>query len=183
MWGRILSWENAAWLWGWIWWLISGGWPVVIAIPGLVAFWWQRADRKAKREADTPYIRIEDGSPTGLKGPWRPIRISVRNDSRVPIDVRSISVRKPLILARLNGKNQPDLGSAGQSLQLSLRVGASTGKNDTYAFVGSTLRSMSQVQLSMRAQYSEMSAARRDIDLKIKSEPIDVPHITISRTS
>lgn len=179
----VPSWENAAWFWGWAWWGISGGWPVLVAFPGLIAFYWQWRDRKTKQESEIPYIRIEDGSAVGLIGPWRPIRILVRNDSRTPIDVRSISVRRPFILARLNGKNQPDLRSAGQSLHLSLRVGASSGKNDTYAFVGSTDRSMSQVQLSMRAQYSEHSASRRDRTIKIRSETIDVPHITINKSS
>jgi hypothetical protein len=177
-----LSWENAKWLWGWIWWLISGGWPVLVAIPGLVAFWWQRSDRKAKREAETPYIRVEDGSSTGVRADWKIIRICVRNDARVPVEIRSLSVGKPYVLAKLDGKNRPDLRAVGQSIQLSRRV-ATSESDETYAFVGSTERSMSQVQLSMRAQYSEQSASRRDRTIKMKSEAIDVPHITISKTS
>ena len=178
----MVPFENAKWLWGWIWWIISGGWPIVIAIPGLVAFWWQRNDRKAKREAEKPYIRVEDASSTGVRSDWRFVRIYVRNDARVPVEIKSLSVEKPYVLAKMDGKNRPEPRTVGQSIQLSRRV-ATSSDDETYAFVGSTLRSMSQVQLSMRAQYSEMSAARREIDLRIKSEPIDVPHITINKAS
>lgn len=174
--------SNLFWAWGWIWWAISGGWPVVAAIPGIVAFCWQWRDRKAKQEAQTPYIRVEDGSSTGLRGPWRPIRIYIRNDSPFPIHVTSISVKSPLALARLDGENEADSARAGETLQLSLRVNAS-GENHTYGFVGSTLRSKSQVQLSMRAQYSEMSASRRTRIIKVTSEPISVPQITVNKSN
>lgn len=178
-----LSWENAAWLWGWVWWGISGCWPVFVALPGLVAFHWQRQDRKAKRLAQTPYFKIESDKRLGKAFDWQFMRIYVRNDSAAPIELRTISVDdKGVILAKKRDNNSPDIGSADRSIQLSLYVSRG-GENETYAFVGSTLRSMSQVQLSMRAQYEEMSAARRKSNPKITSEPIDVPHITISKNS
>lgn len=165
-----------------MWWVISGGWPVLVALPGLIAFWWQWRDRRAKHVAQKPYIKVEADSRIGDRLGWQFIRLYVRNDAPVPIEIRSLSVKAPLVLAKKAYNNEPDVRTASQSIQLSLHVSRG-GENDTYAFVGSTLRSMSQVQLSMRAQYSEMSAARRKSDLKIKSEPIDVPHITISKIS
>jgi len=177
-----LSLENANWLLDWIWLAISRGWPVLVASPGLIAFWWQWRDRRAKHVAQKPYIKVEADSRIGDRFGWQFVRIHVRNDASVPIELRSLSVKPPFVLAKKAYNNEPDVRTANQSIQMSLRVGRSE-ENETYAFVGSTLRSMSQVQLSIRAQYSEMSAARRKGDINIKSEPIDVPHITISKTS
>jgi len=176
--------------WSVVW---SFGWPVLVAVPGFIAFRWQWIDRSDAKKARAPFIAIRLAHGKGIKSQegWEPVEFLVRNDADVPIIVSKLEVVRPrgvtiAMLHRSPSDNSPDPERMGSTLTVKWRIepklangrGGEQWSAQTLGFLGSTKRSISDVQVSIRATFSEMSAARRTSTTIAVSDPMELTQVT-----
>ena len=180
----------------WSWWADAAWeflWPVIVAVPGFIAFWWQWRDRW---EAQAPFVTaFASQTFPDLKGDWVPVQFFVRNNLSVPIEVTEIRLIGPEGALQFMDYSAPS--RAGRTVSPSrptdtvkvswvLPAGADTASvfsgthgRETLAFVGSTEASTENMRLSIACKFRKHSSDRRSRRITATSEPIDVKRVTI----
>lgn len=167
------------------WWWIALAGAVTLGVikyaPSWIKLWWERRDRTSKAESAKPTVYVEDASYAQKREGWLFVRMSVENNSSYRIKVRRILPDDThVVFRRSDDLSDTDYRRSWLETEMSLKP---REVQDTHWFVGSTLRSMAQAHVSMRLEYLEMSPSNRTIQIPVISNAIDVPHITINKTS
>jgi len=171
-------WAGVAW---------SFGWPVLVAIPGLVAFIWQWRDRRDRDMARKPFVEITPAENIGLReqNGWRPFSVSVRNDADVPICITKLEAIKPDGLM-ITMPPYPLSPRVSVPVTWQVEPGAKRPlphERPWVLYLSSCKASIRDVQLVIRCTFKEMSARQRISTTIITSDPIALPQAIRNRTS
>ncbi|TJV21097.1 MAG: hypothetical protein E5Y04_28755 [Mesorhizobium sp.] len=179
----------------WVWWA-SNLWPLAVAVPGFIAFWWQWRDRALSDLARAPHIEIDATRPQneGVRDVdgWKNVIFQIRNDGQVPIQITKVEVLSPKgVEVAMPDRQDGKARRMGRSLEVAWRVEPVLLKGDagrhwsaqTRGFLGSTLRNISDAQISMRFTFSEMAATRRKSSVKITTAPMTLAQATKKNAS
>lgn len=177
-------WAGAAW---------SFGWPVIVATPGLIAFWWQWNDRK---EAQEPFVTAFPSKDfPEPKRDWLPIQFFVRNTLPFAIDITEVRITGPkgvvlfMDYTAPSRRGKPTTGSPPSdtvTVKWTLPAGADTGTvfighhgRELLAYVGSTAESVSNARLSISCSFRKQSADLRIRKTQAISAEMQINKVTI----
>lgn len=148
-------------------------WPVLVAVPGFVAFFWQWGDRRERKLRRVPYIEIESAFNFGFKSEngFTPINFKVRNDADVPVAVIGLEVIEPKGCVMV-GRPHLSHTSLLKPHWVTSAQSCAPQPGQWVVFVASTRQNMSNVQLVIRCTFKEMSATARTSSVKVNSKPI-----------
>ena len=163
-------------------------WPVLVGIPGLVAFYWQWRDRRAAQLASAPFAALQDVAERympRLVTDWKFMRLYVRNDLNVPVILTRLEVLSPRHVyispaVGLRGGMGIDETRVGSDVPLDWSLsptGSEGASTKRWVFLASKKRAMSKTSIIIRATLRERSASAREIKIKVTSPPISVPQI------
>lgn len=169
------------------WWIALLGAALIGAFkygPSWIKLWWDWRDRASKAVSIEPTISVEDASYQDNRSDWLFVRMSIRNNASYPIKIEKVELTAPrgVVFKPTNTHTKPNLDWPHSWIEVGVVV-KPREVQETHWFVGSTLRSMPQSQVSIRIQYREISPTMRPNSITRTSNPIDVPHITINKTS